>query len=307
MVYYCPPGIGERRRKSPSVSPTSSSTGDEPSSNDTKHNQPTKQTTNQTNKQPNKQATTMVYYCPPGIGERRRKSPSVSPTSSSTGDEPSSNDTKHNQQRGSKKNGSPFSPGTARASAIRLAHSKKNSHSSLSFSETTTATSSSSSSSFSPSSNPRSNSDSDAAARGEETERIIDGYQFQYPYHHRSYAVPKRDGTGFDLKLPVLANAAAASSNGGGANTDDVHPGKQRMKKQRKRKTVAGTIGGMVVGGVALGPVGVIAGAFWGGVATREISKKGEKRAQRKHEQDSFRLSAMRRGVHWKQSGAVFC
>ena len=265
------------------------------------------------------------YYCPPGIGERRRpakKSLSVSPTSTLTRDDTStrsmdllssesSDDNNRNQQRDgaaspvSKKNHSSSPPGLARASAIPSAH--------LASSETTAMSSSSAASSSSSSNEFDSSSSSSPeekahrnyyTATPEEEIETIDRYPYQY--QHRSYAVPKKDGSGFDLRVPLPEHLA----NLGGSDyvcNDDVHPGKQRMKKQRKRKTAAGTIGGMLVGGVALGPVGVIAGALWGGIATREISKKGEKRAQRKHEQRSFQLCALSRGAHWRKSGAVYC
>eukprot|EP00537_Pseudo-nitzschia_pungens_P011985 CAMPEP_0172388526 /NCGR_PEP_ID=MMETSP1061-20121228/5610_1 /TAXON_ID=37318 /ORGANISM="Pseudo-nitzschia pungens, Strain cf. pungens" /LENGTH=301 /DNA_ID=CAMNT_0013118441 /DNA_START=283 /DNA_END=1188 /DNA_ORIENTATION=- len=132
----------------------------------------------------------------------------------------------------------------------------------------------------------------------------------------KKHAFPRVDGTGFDLAIPSSKQFSA----GGGSdrnskykynydhnynNNDDVHPRKGMMKKQRKRKTLVGTIGGMVVGGAALGPVGVVLGALCGGIVTREVAKKGEKRAQRKHEQKSFQRSAHRKARHWNESGSA--
>lgn len=70
------------------------------------------------------------------------------------------------------------------------------------------------------------------------------------------------------------------------------------MKKQRKRKTAAGAVGGMVVGGLALGPAGVFLGAAAGAVATNKICKARERRAQRKYEQENFQQGAEQSNVH---------
>ncbi len=79
---------------------------------------------------------------------------------------------------------------------------------------------------------------------------------------------------------------------------DAIHPKKKSMKKQRKRKTAAGAIGGMVVGGLALGPAGVFFGAAAGAVATNKICKARERRAQRKYEQENFQQAADQSNVH---------
>lgn len=52
--------------------------------------------------------------------------------------------------------------------------------------------------------------------------------------------------------------------------------------------------------GLTLGPVGVFLGGAVGGVATKQICKAGEKRAQRKHEQRSFQNGAIRSKLHLK-------
>lgn len=58
---------------------------------------------------------------------------------------------------------------------------------------------------------------------------------------------------------------------------------KATMKRQRRRRTAGGIIGGAIVGGVTLGPFGAIAGGVVGGMATKNICKAGERRAERAH------------------------
>ena len=70
------------------------------------------------------------------------------------------------------------------------------------------------------------------------------------------------------------------------------------MKKQRKHRTAAGTVGGMVVGGLVLGPVGVIVGGAAGGVATNRLHKAGERHLQRKYEKQCFQKAATKSRVH---------
>lgn len=80
--------------------------------------------------------------------------------------------------------------------------------------------------------------------------------------------------------------------------SDAIHPKKKTMKKQRKRNTAAGAVSGMVVGGLTMGPAGVFVGAAAGAYATKKVCKARERRAQRKHEQDSFQRGAEQSNVH---------
>lgn len=91
------------------------------------------------------------------------------------------------------------------------------------------------------------------------------------------------------LRVPRSANPCGS---------DAVHPQKQVMKKQRKQKTAAGAVSGMVVGGLTLGPVGVFVGAAAGAVATNKICKARERRAQRKYEQSNFQHDAAQSNIH---------
>ena len=73
--------------------------------------------------------------------------------------------------------------------------------------------------------------------------------------------------------------------------SDSVHPNKKAMKEVRKGKTAVGVVGGATIGGIAFGPafpVGMVVGGAVGGYATNKLSKFGERRAQRKWEQQSF-------------------
>jgi hypothetical protein len=53
---------------------------------------------------------------------------------------------------------------------------------------------------------------------------------------------------------------------------------KARRRRRRKVRMACGSIGGVVVGGLILGPVGVIAGGFAAGAATRAVSKRRERK-----------------------------
>lgn len=118
-----------------------------------------------------------------------------------------------------------------------------------------------------------------------------------------STAVPKEGGGGFDLVIPCSRHLS--NSPGKSDFNEDVHPHRRKMKKNRKHKAVAGAVGGMVIGGLSLGPVGVFVGAALGGVTTRHVAKKVEKRAQRKHEKKSFQRAANRFARHWEHSGGA--
>jgi hypothetical protein len=97
-------------------------------------------------------------------------------------------------------------------------------------------------------------------------------------------------------KEESISLRGARSANPCGS--DAVHPQKQVMKKQRKQKTAAGAVSGMVVGGLTLGPVGVFVGAAAGAVATNKICKARERRAQRKYEQSNFQHGTAQSNIH---------
>ena len=55
------------------------------------------------------------------------------------------------------------------------------------------------------------------------------------------------------------------------------------MKRQRHRRTAGAALGGAIVGGLTLGPLGAVAGGIVGGVVSKKICKGGEKRVEREH------------------------
>ncbi|CAJ1930995.1 unnamed protein product [Cylindrotheca closterium] len=71
----------------------------------------------------------------------------------------------------------------------------------------------------------------------------------------------------------------------------DVHPKRARYKQVRKQARVVATAGGMVVGGLTLGPAGIVVGAGVG-MATNRYYKRKDKKAQQRHEQNSFQQAA---------------
>jgi hypothetical protein len=73
--------------------------------------------------------------------------------------------------------------------------------------------------------------------------------------------------------------------------SDAVHPRRSEMKQARKVKTATAATGGAIFGGVLFGPawpLGVVVGGAAGAVAGKQISKAGERRAQRKWEKENF-------------------
>lgn len=86
-------------------------------------------------------------------------------------------------------------------------------------------------------------------------------------------------------------------------STPDINPKVAKYKQQRKQIRIAATAGGMVVGGLTLGPAGIAVGAGVG-AATNKFFKHKEKKAQRKHEQHCFQQAASR-SVVARQHGAL--
>jgi len=76
-----------------------------------------------------------------------------------------------------------------------------------------------------------------------------------------------------------------------------VHPRRKEMKQERKIKTMAGAVSGIVVGTLVAGPVGLVLGAPIGGYAANKISKQGERRAQRKYEKANFQKNAYKSAI----------
>jgi hypothetical protein len=113
--------------------------------------------------------------------------------------------------------------------------------------------------------------------------------------------VPFQKQTSFKLRVPYSRNPHGS---------DAVHPDRMKMKKQRKQRTAAAATSGAIVGGVLFGPawpLGVVVGGAAGAVAGKRIAKAGERRAQRKYEQESFQTTALSKSQQWsRDDGAVF-
>ncbi|KAG7339110.1 hypothetical protein IV203_025839 [Nitzschia inconspicua] len=92
------------------------------------------------------------------------------------------------------------------------------------------------------------------------------------------------------------------------SGSDAVHPRRAEMKQARKVKTAGAATGGAIVGGIIFGPawpLGVVVGGAAGAVAGKQISKAGERRAQRKWEKKSFQQYAVSESTVAK-GGAAF-
>lgn len=90
--------------------------------------------------------------------------------------------------------------------------------------------------------------------------------------------------------------------------SDAVHPRRAEMKQARKVKTATAATGGAIVGGVIFGPawpLGVVVGGAAGAVAGKQLSKVGERRAQRKWEKKNFQHYAASESAVAK-GGAAF-
>ncbi|OEU10481.1 hypothetical protein FRACYDRAFT_246933 [Fragilariopsis cylindrus CCMP1102] len=117
----------------------------------------------------------------------------------------------------------------------------------------------------------------------------------------QEYSIPKKKGGGYKLILPW--SSSNLNGRGGTSDDDDAHTLKKKMKKDRKTKAAAGTLGGMVIGGVILGPLGVFIGGAIGGVTTQKLAKHSDRKAQRKHEKQCYQKSANEKSKHWNTNG----
>jgi hypothetical protein len=65
---------------------------------------------------------------------------------------------------------------------------------------------------------------------------------------------------------------------------DEATVTKQRRRRRRRTRTTVAAVSGVVVGGIALGPLGAIAGGIGAAAATRGACKLGERRKDRRVE-----------------------
>eukprot|EP00521_Asterionellopsis_glacialis_P015066 CAMPEP_0195290828 /NCGR_PEP_ID=MMETSP0707-20130614/6541_1 /TAXON_ID=33640 /ORGANISM="Asterionellopsis glacialis, Strain CCMP134" /LENGTH=324 /DNA_ID=CAMNT_0040351009 /DNA_START=157 /DNA_END=1131 /DNA_ORIENTATION=+ len=111
------------------------------------------------------------------------------------------------------------------------------------------------------------------------------------------------------MSAPSTTSATSSSNKNTGKATKtsvstDVmnkqHPMHLQNKKQRKRRTTGAAVGGVVVGGLTLGPVGMVLGGVGAAAATRKICKSKEKAQERAYEQQQVTKQALdpKRTVH---------
>jgi hypothetical protein len=82
------------------------------------------------------------------------------------------------------------------------------------------------------------------------------------------------DNTHFGSSSSVASSSDMAHAMPGEADTDR----KERRRRRRKVRMACGSVGGVVVGGLILGPLGAIAGGVGAGAATRAMSKRRERK-----------------------------
>uniref|UniRef100_A0A7S2WK18 Glycine zipper domain-containing protein n=1 Tax=Eucampia antarctica TaxID=49252 RepID=A0A7S2WK18_9STRA len=77
-----------------------------------------------------------------------------------------------------------------------------------------------------------------------------------------------------------------------------IHPKRKDLKKRRKIHTATGTIGGVILGGVTLGPLGMVVGGVAGAATVHKVGKIREKKAQRKYEKFEVQKQASQGMIH---------
>ena len=118
---------------------------------------------------------------------------------------------------------------------------------------------------------------------------------------HAGSQVSPYDGGGSGRQLPPRTrsmphpnglkpkSSVHSLAHGGVAVLD---PKKDKRKQTRKLKTATGAVGGAVVGGLILGPVGVVLGAGGGAAISNKVAKSRDKRKQSEFEQRNFQKGA---------------
>ena len=78
---------------------------------------------------------------------------------------------------------------------------------------------------------------------------------------------------------------------------DEAMATKQRRRRRRRIRTSVAAVSGAVVGGVALGPLGAIAGGVGAAAATRGACKLGERRKDRRVEKQNVQQASVVRDM----------
>lgn len=118
----------------------------------------------------------------------------------------------------------------------------------------------------------------------------IDCHHTHGTHSTKSVQSAEESTASFGMVIP-FSQLTSTLNNLSMSTPDTGHPKRSRYKHMRKQARVVATAGGMVLGGLTLGPAGLVVGAGVG-VATNGYYKRKDKRAQQKHDQYCFQQAA---------------
>lgn len=133
------------------------------------------------------------------------------------------------------------------------------------------------------------------------------------PWPHNSYSPEKRSSYASSITTTTYSPSSSASTptnavvpydaDAYGVNPipkesvravqDEAMSKKIRRRRRRRARMAAAGAGGAIIGGVALGPLGAVAGGVGAAAATRAASKLGEKKKDRRVERENVAHQSM--------------